>query len=59
MWKIRGPIPQSTQITLAVAAWALVIFIWFALTHSKLLPPFALPDPLGVVEVEAARMTHS
>ena len=49
MGKIRQPIAQSTQIALGVGAWALVIGLWFALTGSKLLPPFALPDPIGVV----------
>lgn len=58
MWKIRGPIPQSTRITLGVAAWALVIGLWFALTHSKVLPPFALPDPIGVVKAFFALWTE-
>lgn len=58
MWKIRGPIPQSTQITLGVTAWALVIAIWFGLTHSHVLPAFALPDPIGVVKAFFALWTE-
>lgn len=49
MDKVRQPIPRSVQTGLAVGAWALVIGVWFGLTRSKILPPFALPDPIGVV----------
>ncbi len=58
MWKVRGPIPQTTQIALGVAAWALVIAFWFALTQSKVLPAFSLPDPLGVVQAFAKLWTE-
>lgn len=49
MTAIRKPVSPTLRIALGVAAWVLVIGIWFGLSHSKLLPPFALPDPLGVV----------
>jgi NitT/TauT family transport system permease protein len=50
MPKIREPIPRTTQIALGAGAWTLVIATWFALTHSHVLPAFALPDPIGVVK---------
>ncbi len=58
MAKIRQPVPHSTQMGLAVGAWVLVIAFWFALTHSKLLPPLSLPDPLGVVRAFFALWTE-
>ncbi len=50
LWTIRKPVAQQTRLTLAVAAWVLVIATWFILTRGSLLPPFALPDPLGVLK---------
>lgn len=58
MGKIRGPVERSTQIALGVGAWAFVIAVWFGLTHSKVLPAFALPDPLGVVKAFFALWTE-
>jgi NitT/TauT family transport system permease protein len=49
LFSIRRPIARQWQLILGVAAWALVVLIWFVITRGKLLPPFALPDPLGVV----------
>ncbi len=49
MDRVRQPISRSTKIALGVAVWTLVIATWFALTHSKILPVFALPSPTGVV----------
>jgi NitT/TauT family transport system permease protein len=46
---IRKPITWQWQVILGLAAWALVVASWFALTRSGLLPVFALPDPVGVV----------
>lgn len=34
---------------LALAAWSTVVVLWFALTHWKILPPFSLPSPFGVL----------
>lgn len=45
---LRRPISPKLQLILAVAAWALVLVLWIAVTESKLLPPLALPDPAGV-----------
>jgi NitT/TauT family transport system permease protein len=36
-------------LSLGVAAWTLVVLVWFVLTRGDLLPPLALPDPAGVV----------
>jgi NitT/TauT family transport system permease protein len=46
---IRRPIGRQWQLILGVAAWTLVVVAWFVVTRGNLLPPFALPDPVGVV----------
>lgn len=46
---IRRPIAKQWQLGLGVAAWTLVVTVWFVLTRGDLLPPLALPDPAGVV----------
>jgi NitT/TauT family transport system permease protein len=46
---IRRPIAKQWQLGLGVAAWTLVVVVWFVLTRGDLLPPLALPDPAGVV----------
>lgn len=58
MATIRQPIARPTRIALGVGAWALVIGTWFALSHSGWLPPFALPDPLGVVKAFGSLWTE-
>lgn len=50
---IRRPIARPWQLSLGVAAWTLVVVIWFVLTRGDLLPPLALPDPAGVVTAMA------
>jgi NitT/TauT family transport system permease protein len=47
---IRKPVSRHTQIALGVVAWAVIVAAWWALTASDVLPPFALPDPAGVVK---------
>lgn len=47
---IRKATTRSQRLTLGITAWAVVLGLWFALTWSKILPPFALPEPLGVVQ---------
>ncbi|MDX1984102.1 MAG: ABC transporter permease [Bryobacteraceae bacterium] len=49
LWTIRKPIGQQARVILGISAWALIIGAWFLVTKGKLLPPFALPDPMGVV----------
>jgi NitT/TauT family transport system permease protein len=47
---IRKPVTRQARLTLGVAAWAALILAWVLLTRSGWLPPFALPDPAGVVK---------
>src|SRR2546430_4215372 len=49
LFTIRKPIARQWQLTLGIAAWALVVIAWFALTRTTWLPPFALPDPVSVI----------
>lgn len=49
LFAIRRDVSRGAQVGLGVAAWAALIGVWVALSHSSLLPPFALPDPAGVV----------
>ncbi len=58
MGKIRQPVGTATRVVLGVAVWALIIGVWFGLSHSKLLPPFALPDPFGVVKAFGSLWTE-
>jgi NitT/TauT family transport system permease protein len=46
---IRHSVSRKTRWALAILAWATVIALWFALTYFKLLPPFSVPSPLGVM----------
>lgn len=46
---IRRPVAGPWQLGLGVAAWTLVVLVWFVVTRGDLLPPLALPDPAGVV----------
>jgi NitT/TauT family transport system permease protein len=47
---IRKPVSRRSQIVLGFAAWGFLVAVWFILTRGELLPPLALPDPLGVVQ---------
>jgi NitT/TauT family transport system permease protein len=58
MPKIRQPVERSTRVLLGVAAWCLVLGSWYALSHSGMLPPFALPDPGGVAKAFVALWTE-
>jgi NitT/TauT family transport system permease protein len=58
MAQLRQPVEKGTRIGLGVAAWALVIACWFGLSHSGWLPPFALPDPLGVARAFGSLWTE-
>jgi len=49
LFTIRRSIGRQWQLILGVGAWALVVIAWFAITRGRFLPPFALPDPVGVV----------
>lgn len=58
MATIRQPISQPARVVLGVAAWGMVLASWFALSHSGLLPPFALPDPMGVAKAFVSLWTE-
>jgi NitT/TauT family transport system permease protein len=46
---IRRDVSRKTRTMLSILAWSMVVLVWFLLTESKLLPPFSLPKPAGVV----------
>jgi NitT/TauT family transport system permease protein len=50
LFAIRGGVSRRARVMLAIAAWALVVSAWFALTQWDVLPPFALPKPAGVIQ---------
>jgi NitT/TauT family transport system permease protein len=58
LFTIRRAIGRQWQLMLAVGAWALVVTAWFVVTRGHLLPPFALPDPLGVVAAMGRLLTE-
>src|ERR1017187_3283257 len=46
---IRKETSRRARLILAVSAWSALIAAWFALTHWDILPPFSLPNPVGVM----------
>ncbi len=50
---IRKPIARPLHLVLGFAAWTAVVAVWFLATRSNLLPPLALPEPVGVVKAIA------
>ncbi len=48
--EIRRSTSRRTRVVLAVVAWGIVVLAWFLLTESKVLPPFSVPKPSGVVQ---------
>jgi NitT/TauT family transport system permease protein len=50
---IRKPIARPLTLVLGFAAWTVVVAVWFLATRSNLLPPLALPEPVGVVKAIA------
>lgn len=50
--EIRRDVSKRTRVILAIAAWTFVIVAWYLLTvpQWKLLPPFSVPPPAGVVQ---------
>ena len=48
--EIRRDVSRRTRLILAFASWALVVTVWYLLTHWDILPPFSLPRPSGVVQ---------
>lgn len=47
--EIRRDVSRRTRIILAFVAWGMVVLIWYLLTRWNILPPFSVPDPVGVV----------
>ncbi|MBZ5727638.1 MAG: ABC transporter permease [Acidobacteriia bacterium] len=50
LFEIRRQVSRRTRVALAVAAWTAVVAAWYLLTRWKLLPPFSVPPPAGVVK---------
>jgi NitT/TauT family transport system permease protein len=49
LFVIRKETSRRTRLILAISAWAGILAVWFALTHWEILPPFSLPNPVGVM----------
>jgi NitT/TauT family transport system permease protein len=49
LFTIRRDVSSHARVLLGVLTWTVILLVWFGLTHWKMLPPFALPDPGGVV----------
>lgn len=50
VFEIRRDVGRRTRLGLGLLSWAVVIVCWYLLTEWKLLPPFSLPRPAGVVQ---------
>ncbi len=55
---IRRETTRQTRVILALVAWTLVVLFWYLLTRWNLLPPFSVPDPLGVLAAFARLWTE-
>jgi NitT/TauT family transport system permease protein len=49
LFAIRKDISPRMRPALAFLTWGLIIVAWFVLTYWDILPPFALPQPTGVL----------
>jgi NitT/TauT family transport system permease protein len=49
LFAIRKEVSRRTRIVLAIVSWVSIVGFWFLLTSSHVLPPFSLPEPVGVV----------
>lgn len=47
---IRRETARQTRVILALVAWTTVVLFWYLLTRWNLLPPFSVPDPVGVLK---------
>ena len=47
--EIRRSVSKRTQVILALVSWTLFVLGWYLLTRANVLPPFSVPDPIGVV----------
>jgi len=57
LFDIRRETARQTRVILALLAWTLVVLFWYLLTRWKVLPPFSVPDPLGVLTAFARLWT--
>ncbi len=48
-FKIRKETSRRVRLLLAVLAWSALLAAWFGLTQWDILPPFSLPNPVGVM----------
>lgn len=48
LFAVRRRISRRSQIALGLAGWGVILVVWFALTHWKVLPPLSMPHPGGV-----------
>ncbi len=58
LFAIRKDVSRRSRLLLAAASWALLVGVWFALTHWNILPAFSLPRPGGVVRALARLWTE-
>jgi len=49
IFQIRRDISPRLRLVLGFVSWGVIVAAWFALTHWDILPPFALPRPIGVI----------
>ena len=49
LFEIRRGVSKRTQVILALVSWTLVVLIWYLLTRLKMVNPFTVPEPIGVV----------
>jgi NitT/TauT family transport system permease protein len=48
-FQIRHDVSPRLRLALGFVSWGIIVAAWFALTHWDILPPFALPSPIGVI----------
>ncbi len=49
LWQIRSELSRPVRLTLATAAWVIVVMVWAVLTHWNIVNRFSVPTPLEVV----------
>jgi ABC-type nitrate/sulfonate/bicarbonate transport system permease component len=50
LFEIRKAVAPRTRLILSFLSWGIIVIAWFALTHWEILPPFTLPQPVGVIK---------
>jgi NitT/TauT family transport system permease protein len=59
LWSIRSDLSRPAKLSLAIAAWVLVIAIWAIVTHWNFVNRFSVPTPLEVIRAFPALWTES